>query len=75
MPEFFSIKTPNDRLTLFSRLLRWSLGGLFIWAGHHFGGAWPAYIFGGILVATGFFRPKRCLDEGCGIDPGTGKSS
>ena len=70
MAHFFSVKTENDRLTLFSRILRWGLGGLFIWAGIHFEGAWPVIIFGGILVATGFFRPKRCLDEnGCEIDP------
>ena len=73
MTNFFSVRTTNDRLTLFSRVLRWSLGALFIWVGWHFEGAWPAYIFGGILFVTGFFRPKRCLDEnGCEIDPGLG---
>lgn len=72
MASFFSVKTTNDRLTLFSRILRWGLGLLFVWAGWHFEGAWPAYIFGGVLIATGFFRPKRCLDEnGCEIDPGS----
>jgi len=63
MASFFSIRTYNDRLTLISRILRWGLAALFIWAGNHFEDAWPAYVFGGILFVTGFFRPKRCLEE------------
>jgi hypothetical protein len=56
------------RLVWFSRILRWSLGGLFIGAGIYYyqDGAWPAILLGAVLVITGFFRPKRCLDEeGC----------
>ena len=60
----------NDRLAWFSRIMRWSLGLLFIGAGIYFykDGAWPAILFGSVLFVTGFFRPKRCLDEdGCEI--------
>lgn len=51
----------------FSSLLRWSLGAVAIYFGYAFRaeGAWPAIILGAILVVTGFFRPKRCLEEGC----------
>ena len=56
------------RLVWFSRILRWSLGALFIGAGIYYyqDGAWPAILLGAVLVVTGFLRPKRCLEEeGC----------
>lgn len=58
------------RLIWFSRLLRWTLGLLFIGVGIYYykDGAWPAILLGAVLVVTGFFRPRRCLDEnGCEI--------
>jgi hypothetical protein len=58
------------RLIWFSRLLRWSLGLLFVGAGIYYfkDGAWPAIMLGAVLIITGFFRPKRCIDdEGCEI--------
>lgn len=58
------------RLVWFSRILRWSLGLLFIGAGIYYfkDGAWPALLVGGVLLVTGFLRPRRCLDEnGCEI--------
>jgi hypothetical protein len=59
----------TKRLVWFSRILRWGMGSLFIGAGIYYfnDGAWPALLFGGVLFATGFFRPKRCLEEGCEI--------
>jgi hypothetical protein len=60
----------TKRLVWFSRILRWSLGLLFIGTGIYYfdEGAWPALLVGGVLFVTGFFRPKRCLDEeGCEI--------
>lgn len=50
-----------------SRFLRWGFGLLFIWAGTLDPSAWPAYILGGITFITGFFRPKRCLEETCDV--------
>lgn len=51
----------------FSSLLRWALGAAAIYFGYAFRteGAWPAMILGAILIITGFFRPKRCLEDGC----------
>lgn len=66
------IKT-NDRavrITIwFNRILRWSLGVFFITMGigYYKEGGWPAILFGAALVITGFFRPKRCLDESCNL--------
>lgn len=60
----------------FSRIFRWVLGTAFIIAGLLYWneGGWPAMLFGLVIFVTGFFRPKRCLEEGqCEIDP-TGKT-
>ena len=60
----------TTRLILFSRLLRWAFGILFISLGmvYYEEGTWPAILFGTVFFMTGFFRPKRCLDEGCEIE-------
>jgi len=52
---------------LFSRLLRWLFGIVFITIGILFynDSGWLAVFFGVVFFATGFFRPKRCLEEGC----------
>ena len=52
---------------LFNRLLRWGFGALFITIGIQYfeEGGWPAILFGVIFLITGFFRPARCLVEGC----------
>lgn len=49
----------------FHRILRWMLGLLFLGAGimYYRDGAWPAIAFGLLLVITGFFRPRRCIDD------------
>jgi hypothetical protein len=51
----------------FSRILRWFLGIFFIIIGivYYKDGTWPAIFIGAVLMVTGFFRPKRCLDESC----------
>lgn len=62
----------SDKLVIwFSRSLRWILGSFFITAGviYFNKGAWPAILFGVLIFVTGFFRPKRCLEEGCEINP------
>jgi hypothetical protein len=52
-------------ITWFSRLLRWSLGVIFIATGilHAKEGGWPAILFGTLILITGFFKPKRCIGE------------
>ena len=59
----------TKRLVWFSRLLRWGLGGLFITMGilYFKDGGWPAILFGVVIAVSGFFRPRRCLEEGCEI--------
>lgn len=62
--------TAETRLVIwFSRILRWGLGSFFATVGilYYKEGAWPAIAFGAVIFATGFFRPKRCLDEQCTI--------
>lgn len=56
-------------MILFNRLLRWGLGSLFIGAGVYYwaDGAWPALVFGTLMVITGFFRPRRCVDNSCSV--------
>lgn len=51
----------------FSRILRWLLGGVFMYIGIRFiyQDGWPAIVFGGIIFITGFFKPRRCLEDGC----------
>ena len=53
------------------RLLRWGFGVLFISIGiaYYNEGAWAAILFGAIFLVTGFFRPKRCLQEDCKVTP------
>jgi hypothetical protein len=64
-------KDENASLVWFSRILRWGLGSLFTGVGiiYYDKGTWPAILFGGLIFATGFFRPKRCIDEnGCDLN-------
>jgi hypothetical protein len=58
------------RVILFSALLRWAFGLLFIILGfvYYEEGTWPVIFFGTIFLITGFFRPERCLETGCRID-------
>ena len=62
--------TKDTKLVIiFSRLLRWAFGALFITLGIVFydDSGWLAIFFGVVFLVTGFFRPKRCLEEGCKI--------
>jgi len=67
----------SDKIAVwFSRVIRWGFGILFIGGGiYYYGqGGWPAIIFGAVFFATGFFRPKRCLEEGgCALPRDTQK--
>ena len=54
----------------FSRILRWTLGLLFIVVGFYYhddSGSWIIMLFGAIFIFTGFLRPRRCIDDKCDI--------
>lgn len=59
-----------NRVIIFNRLLRSAFGTLFISVGviYYNEGGWAAILFGAIFLVTGFFRPKKCLEEGCDIN-------
>lgn len=59
----------DNNLIMFSRILRWSLGTMFISAGIYYvkDGGWPAIFFGTVMLATGFFRPRRCIGDACEV--------
>jgi hypothetical protein len=48
-----------------SRVVRWGFGGFLIWLGMHNDHEWAVIIFGAVLVITGFFRPRRCINDSC----------
>jgi hypothetical protein len=66
---------PSSHIILFSRILRWSLGVLFIGVGvlYRHDDGWPAILFGGAFIVSGFFRPRRCMDDGCSVEQGGNK--
>lgn len=51
------------------RLLRWGFGALFTSIGvvYYEEAGWAPILFGSIFLITGFFRPKRCIQEGCEV--------
>lgn len=51
------------------RLVRWPFAAFFIDIGFLYEDAWAAFVFGGILLVTGFFKPYRCLGAGCDVSP------
>ena len=53
----------------FSRILRWVFGALFTGVGilYFDEGGWPAILFGAAFLVSGFFRPRRCIDDGCTV--------
>jgi hypothetical protein len=60
----------NKRAIWFSCILRWCLGLLFIIMGYFNSGeeyAWVVVVFGLIIFATGFIRPKRCIEDNCKV--------
>ncbi|MBS1752397.1 MAG: DUF2892 domain-containing protein [Bacteroidetes bacterium] len=66
-------RNKSDKTVIwFSRIIRWGLGALFIGGGIYYfnQGGWPAILFGTVLFVTGFFRPRRCLEEGSCEIPG-----
>lgn len=61
--------TSTKNVVWFSRLLRWTLGLVFTSVGvlYFNDGGWPAILFGAVFFATGFFRPRRCIDGTCSL--------
>lgn len=60
----------DEKLVIwFSRLLRWITGTIFILTGIKYTGqgGWPVIAFGALILITGFFKPKRCLND-CTVD-------
>ncbi len=60
----------DSTLVWFHRLLRWGLGLLFIGVGVYYWekDGWPAILFGTVMLATGFYRPRRCIgEESCAV--------
>ncbi len=59
------------RADLWNRVIRFALGGFFMGTGFYYWkeGGWAAVLFGGVFVATGFFRVRRCGGEdGCRVN-------
>ncbi|MGN6490947.1 MAG: hypothetical protein ACTHLE_03045 [Agriterribacter sp.] len=61
--------SPNKKLVLWHRLVRWALGAFFIGIGSVYfsEGAWPVLLFGVAIMVTGFFKQRRCLVGTCDI--------
>jgi hypothetical protein len=63
--------TKENKLAIwFSSILRWLLGLVFMVMGYFHSGdesTWAILTFGLIIFATGFIRPKRCIDDHCKI--------
>ena len=63
--------TKDTRVAIwFSSILRWALGTLFIGLGlyyHADNSSWIIMLFGLVFIATGFFRPKRCIEDNCDV--------
>ena len=53
-----------------NRAIRWGLGITFITIGivYKDEGRWFALVFGAAFIITGFFRPRRCLEENGPVD-------
>ncbi len=62
-------QTSSFKVVWFSRILRWVLGITFMVTGllYYAEGGWPAILFGAAFFTSGFFRPRQCLHETCGL--------
>lgn len=55
--------------TWVSRLIRWALAAVLAYIAYSFEDAKILYIFAGVAFISGFFAPKRCIDDNCNIPP------
>ena len=53
---------------LMFRLVRWAFGAFFITVGLIYKDAWAAYLFGGLIIITSFFKPIGCAGANCSVD-------
>jgi len=60
---------------LMYRLVRWAFAAFFIAIGFLYEDAWAAFIFGGIFLVTGFFKPYKCLEASCDVSTSKRKIS
>lgn len=54
------------------RIIRWGFGATFITIGIVYD-SFIAIGFGAIMFATGFIRPRRCLNDNCSVKPNHSK--
>lgn len=61
--------TVAEKTTWFSRAIRWTLGLVFIITGIQYlrQEGWPVLVFGIIIFATGFLKPRRCIEDKCDL--------
>lgn len=57
--------------TWVSRIVRWALAAGFVYLGYTYEGMEFLYLFALVVFITGFFVPKRCVDDQCNL-PGSG---
>ena len=53
-----------------SSILRWAIGIVFLTLGFIFrkeDDPWILFLFGTVLFVSGFFRPRRCIDDQCNV--------
>ena len=60
----------TKRLLWVNRAIRWGMGITFIAVGWKIKdeGRWFALVFGTVFIISGFFRPRRCLEDNCPVD-------
>jgi hypothetical protein len=63
-----TVKTETLAIWL-SRFLRFALGLLMLWLAYSYDDAQILYFVGALIFATGFLKPKRCIDGACDIPP------
>jgi hypothetical protein len=53
--------------TWVSRIIRWALAAAFAWMAYAYKGMEFLYLFAAVVFITGFFVPKRCIDDSCAL--------
>jgi hypothetical protein len=61
-----TIKTESIAIWL-SRFLRFGLGLLLLWLAYSYDDAQILYFVGALVFATGFIKPRRCIDGACDV--------
>lgn len=56
--------------TWVSRIIRWAMAAGFAYLAYIYEGMEFLYIFALVVFITGFFTPKRCVDDHCNLPEG-----